>query len=257
MLVEAPSMDSDDIDIPDPFPVDESCLEAIAYAVEDAGDTHFVVGRLPSVSLPWRETVGLEEFLTRMITDPPFIHKAMTYYRRQLVAYGRAMLELGVDALLEGSDYCDNRGVLMGPARFREFIWPAMKDLADLAHSYGRYFIKHTDGNCWAILDDFVEAGIDGWQGIQPRIGMDLRLLKEKYAGKLCLLGGVNCETLTLGSPAQVAEEVRYAIRHAAPGGGLVLASGNTLQYGTKWENYAAMREATRQHGHYPIAPDV
>ena len=82
---------------------------------------------------------------------------------------------------------------------------------------------------------------------------MDLKLLKEKYAGRLCFFGGVNCETLTLGTPAEVEEEVKYAIRAAAPAGGLVLTSGNTLQVGTRWENYLAMRTAAREYGRYPI----
>ncbi len=52
-----------------------------------------------------------------------------------------------------------------------------------------------------------------------PNIGMDLAKLKERYGDRLCFFGGVNCETLITGSPAQVREEVRYAIQHAAPGG--------------------------------------
>ncbi|MDA8216662.1 MAG: hypothetical protein M0Z94_03500 [Dehalococcoidales bacterium] len=46
---------------------------------------------------------------------------------------------------------------------------------------------------------------------------------------------------------------MKYAIRHAAPGGGLVIASGNTLQPGTQYENYMAMLAATREYGKYPI----
>jgi uroporphyrinogen decarboxylase len=55
------------------------------------------------------------------------------------------------------------------------------------------------------------------------------------------------------GTLAEAREQVRYAIRHAGPGGGLVLTSGNTLQVGTKVENYLAMRSAAREYGRYPI----
>ena len=98
-----------------------------------------------------------------------------------------------------------------------------------------------------------VEAGIDGWHGIQPSIGMDLKVLKEKYGDSLCFFGGVNCETLVAGTPEQTEREVRYAIEHAAAGGGLVITSGNVLQPGTRYENYMAGRQATRQWGKYPI----
>ena len=44
----------------------------------------------------------------------------------------------------------------------------------------GGYFIKHSDGNLWTILDELVETGIDGWHGIQVNIGMDMAKLKER-----------------------------------------------------------------------------
>ena len=52
---------------------------------------------------------------------------------------------------------------------------------------------------------------------------MDIKLLKEKYAGKLCLFGGMNVETLISGSIDEITAEVSYAITYGAPGGGLVL----------------------------------
>ena len=124
----------------------------------------------------------------------------------------------------------------------------------DAAHAKGGYFIKHTDGNVWSILDTFREARVDAWHGIQPSIGMDLRLLKERYGNDLCFFGGVNCETLVAGSPDEAREEVRYAIRHAAPGGGLVVTTGNVLQPGTQLECYLAARQAVSDYGAYSIA---
>ena len=82
---------------------------------------------------------------------------------------------------------------------------------------------------------------------------MDLRMLKAKHGADLCLFGGVNCETLVGGKPEEVRAEVRYAIKHAAPGGGLVLTCGNVLQPGVKYENYVAMREAIKEYGEYPV----
>ena len=55
------------------------------------------------------------------------------------------------------------------------------------------------------------------------------------------------------GTPEDAREEVRYAIQHAAPGGGLVVASGNVVQPGTKLENYRAARQAVRDYGAYPV----
>jgi uroporphyrinogen decarboxylase len=195
----------------------------------------------------------MEEYLVRMASDEEFTARTIAAALATSVAWIDAIADTGVDGIIVGTDYCDNFGPLMGPRLFRRYVLPAFQETVKAIHARGKYAVKHTDGNTWSILDDFVAAGVDGWQGIQPRIGMDLKQLKEKYAGKLCFFGGVNCETLTLGTPSEVEAEVSYAIRHAAPGGGLVLTSGNTLQLGTKWENYAAMRAAHGKYGRYPI----
>ncbi len=251
-----PNMTIDDLPDPDaPFAVDPSELEAVRYVVKELKKSHFIIGRSPvDGTFPWQQTVGMEEFLVRMITDPEFVQRAVTAYVNRSIVYLTALLDAGCDAVMTTDDYSDNRGPIMGVERFRQFVLPGLVRQAAAVHTPGGFFIKHTDGNVWSILDDLVEAKIDGWHGIQPSLGMDLRALKERYGSKLCFFGGVNCETLVAGTPDQVRAEVRYAIRHAAEGGGLVVTSGNVLQPGVKLENYLAARQAIRDFGRYPIS---
>jgi len=253
--VDTTDMTIDDLPDPEePFSVDPSELEAIRHVVDELGDTHFIIGRSAvDGTFPFQQTVGMEDLLVRMITDPEFVRRAIDAYVSRSIAYIEAMLDAGCDAVMTTDDYSDNRGPIMGPERFREFILPGLIRQSEAIHARGGYFIKHTDGNVWSILDALVEAEIDGWHGIQPSIGMDLRLLEERYGDKLCFFGGVNCETLVAGTPEEARAEVRYAIEHAAPGGGLVINTGNVLQPGTKLENYLAARQATRDYGAYPI----
>jgi uroporphyrinogen decarboxylase len=253
--VDTTAMTIDDLPDPDaPFTVDPSELDIIRHVVAELGETHFIIGRSPiDGTFPFQETVGMQEYLIRMVTEPEFVERAAAAYVNRAIAYIEAMLDAGVDAVMTTDDYSGNKGPFMGPARFRQFILPGIKRQVAAAHARGGYFIKHTDGNVWSILDALVEAGIDGWHGIQPNIGMDLRLLKERYGDRLCFFGGINCETLIEGTPEQAREEVRYAIRHAAPGGGLVIATGNVLQPGTQLPTYLAARQATRDFGAYPI----
>jgi uroporphyrinogen-III decarboxylase len=253
--VHDPQMDVHDLPDPDaPFQVLPSELEAIRHVVRELGETHFIIGRSPiDGTFPFGETVGMEQFLMRMVIDPEFVRHAIKVYVARSIAYIEALLEAGCDAVMTTDDYSGNRGPIMGPGRFREFILPGIIRQSEAIHARGGYFIKHTDGNVWSILDDLVAAGVDGWHGIQPSIGMDLRRLKHRYGDAICFFGGVNCETLISGTEETVRNEVRYAIRHAGPGGGLVLTSGNVLQPGTRLENYLAARQAVREFGSYPI----
>lgn len=255
MAIQPASMTAADVDIPpDPMPVDESRLEVVEHVVKTLGGTHFICGRVPDGSFPWRETLGvMDEYLVRMLVEPEFVERTVERQTRESVAYIRAMADLGCDAVSPDADYCDNRGPIMGPELFRRYCFPSLKRQAEAARAAGVYDVKHSDGYQWPILDDFVAAGVHGWQGIQPAIGMDMRLLKERYGGRLCLFGGVDVDTLVAGTTADVVEQVRYAIKHAAPGGGLVLTSGNTLLPGVRYENYLAMLGANRELGAYPI----
>ena len=250
-----PEMTLDDLpDIDQEFVVDDSEMDYVRGVIANLKDTRFIIARLPiDGTLAYKETVGIEEYLVRMITDPEFIKRASAVYVKRSIAYIDAFMDAGVDAVMTTDDYADNRGLMMGLEKFKEFILPGIERQVNATHQKGGYFIKHTDGRVWDALDSLVGVGIDGWHGIQPSVGMDFKRLKEKYGKRLCFLGGVNCETLIDGTPKDVEEEAKYAIRHAAPGGGFVLTSGNGVESGTSFENYKAMMKAREEFGRYPI----
>ena len=160
---EFPDMEIDDLPDPDAdFTVDPTQLDAVRHVVKELGDTHFVIARSPvDGTFPWNATVGMEAFLIRMITDPDFVHRASEVYVNRSIAYIDAFLGAGADAVMLTDDYSDNRGPIMGKDRFREFILPGLIRQCEAIHSRGGYFIKHTDGKVWDILDAFVEIGIE------------------------------------------------------------------------------------------------
>jgi uroporphyrinogen-III decarboxylase len=248
-----PDMTVDDLPDPDQeLVIDTTELEAIRNTVRELGDSHFIIARTPlDGTYPWEQTVGMEAFLMKMITDPEFVERAVAVYVNHSIAYIRAMLAEGVDAIMTTDDYSDNRGPIMGTELFRRFVLPGIEKQCRVIHELGGYFIKHTDGNLWEVLDDLVDIGIDGWHGIQRNIGMDMGKLKQRYGRKLCLFGGVNAETLIGGTPQAVREEVRTAIEQAGKGGGLVLTCSNVVPAGASLETYRAMRKAVADYGTY------
>ncbi len=228
-----------------PLRIDPSQLELVEHVVRELGATHFILGRGEDGTFP-HERYGLTELLTAMIDEPALVHRAIEIETHKAITINEALLDAGCDAVLPGDDYCSARGPMMSPGHWKKFIFPGLRSLCESAHGKGKYLIKHTDGRTWAILDMLLEAGIDGWHGIQPKAGMDLKLLKERYGERTCFWGGVDVDLLVEGPPNQVRAATRYAIDSAAQGGGLVLTSGNTLMVGVRYENYLAMLEAAR-----------
>ena len=241
-------------DLEAPYIVDDSEMDIARGVVERLGNTHFIIGRpFMGGSFTWHR-IGLQEYLTRMITDPEFIHASNRFYTKMSIAYFNAFVKVGCDGLMMTDDYADSRGLMMGKARYDEFVLPYLQESCKAAHDLGVYYIKHTDGIIWDILDSFVETGIDAWHGIQPSLGMDLKLLKEKYRGKICFFGGMEVEKLLEGNEEDIRREVRHAIKYAAPGGGLVLTCSNILEPGTNPALYLSAVDEANKIGTYPIS---
>ena len=86
---------------------------------------------------------------------------------------------------------------------------------------------------------------------------MDIGEVKARYGDRLCILGNIDCTyLLPFGSPEEVEETVKETIRVAAPGGGYVISSSNSIHPGCKPENYLALVRAARKYGTYPISVD-
>jgi len=202
----------------------------------------------------WELRGGLEHLLVDYLENAELAHgiaRISTDYYKELFA---GALDAGADAVLFGSDLAFNTNTLMSPAQFDEFIAPYLKELVDVVHGRGSKVIKHSDGNLWPILDRLIQIGFDGIHPIQPQC-MDLKEVKDHCGDRVCLLGNIDCiELLPSGSEEEVREAVRQAIEVAAPGGGYILSSSNSIHPGCKPENYIVMVRATHKYGTYPIS---
>jgi uroporphyrinogen decarboxylase len=86
----------------------------------------------------------------------------------------------------------------------------------------------------------------------------DLAYAKKKYGKRIPIIGGVDqTRELLYGTPDDVRDQVIDAIKTGAPGGGYVCAPGCELSFETSDENIAAMVNAIREYGTYPISEKV
>lgn len=245
MLVDQPEVTVDDIQEM-PLSIDESELELVRHVVKEMGSTHFILGRPGDGIFPVMRYT-FEYLLRNMVDQPDLVARIIEVETKHCIAVADALLDAGCDAVLPTSDLAGNNGPFMSPRMFRRFMFPWLKAECDAAHAKGKYLVKHTDGNMWALLDMLIEAGVDGWQGIQPRIGMNLPALQQRYGSRLCFWGGVDVDTLVAGTEAEVAEEVRVAFESAPASGGLVLTCGNSVMVGVQKANYLAMMHAAQR----------
>jgi uroporphyrinogen decarboxylase len=197
---------------------------------------------------------GLTNFLVDFLDNPKLAHEVLDIVNDFAIAIARDAVRAGVDVVMYGDDLAFGTGPMMSPEAYREFILPRFKRAVDAVKEEGAFCVKHSDGNIWKLLDMMVDTGIDGVHSLEPIANMDIGEVKRKYGDRICLLGNIDCgELLSRGTVQDVERTVKETIRAAAPGGGYIISSSNTIHSAVKPENYKAMLDATRRYGEYPI----
>jgi uroporphyrinogen decarboxylase len=129
-----------------------------------------------------------------------------------------------------------------------------MRQYADLIHRYDGIYHLYDDGKMMQTLGDYVDAGADVVETLTPPpVGdVDLAEAKRLYGGQTCLKGYVDLlYVLKMGTPELVEQTVREAIEVAAPGGGFILGTSDSIREGTPMENIQAYFETARRYGQY------
>jgi uroporphyrinogen decarboxylase len=67
-----------------------------------------------------------------------------------------------------------------------------------------------------------------------------------------CMMAYIRTDPLLNGTPEEIASMAKDIIKIAAPGGGFILTAG-VLPIGAPESNCAAVMEAVRKYGKYPI----
>lgn len=225
-------------------------------SVEDAvqkykGDKAVIVHLNDVFSLP-RYLMGMQDLLMAIVTHPELVKALVEMSVMVNLELAKEVVARGAKIIYTGDDYAYNKGPLMSPKHFREVFYPGLCRVMQGYKELGLYVIKHTDGNLWRIIDMIIDSGIDCLDPIDPQAGMDLGEVKAKYGDRIALKGNVDCaQLLTFGTPDEVVEATKHALKQGMPGGGYILSSSNSIHSAVKPENYVAMMQTLREFGKY------
>ncbi len=197
--------------------------------------------------------MGFETFAAALYEDRALVEDAFALYTSWYARAARHLCTLGFDFLWFGDDIAFKTGPYVSPAVFRELFLPHYRRVAE---EITLPWVFHSDGNLMPILDDLLGLGMHGLHPIEPG-AMDLATLKRRYGGRLCLVGHISVDSLSRGTPAEIDRLVREAVRTAAPGGGYIAGSSNSIAYYCRPENVRAMQQAILRYGRYPIRPSA
>ncbi len=232
-------------------------FERTAYVIDKIGhDKAHVLSMNGPFQEAWLVRGGMDKLMMDYNTNPELAHAVS----REVVEFNKRVIdfcaEIGMTVVSFDGDMAGNTTTLMSLDHFHEFILPYKQEMCNYVHEKGMQVFKHCDGVVWPILDVFVESGFDGFHPVQPQC-MDIGATKQHLKGKMAVVGNIDClDLLVFGTPDEVEQSVYETIQIAAPEGGYILSSSNSLHPGCKPENAIRMFEAARKYGHYDDIPD-
>ena len=151
-----------------------------------------------------------------------------------------------IDAIMFGDDWGEQRGVIMGPERWRKLFKPRYALIYEEVHKRGKYVFSHSCGSIVDILPDLIEIGLDVFESVQPEArDMNPYSLKKQFGDDITFWGCLGSQsTVQFGTPAEIHTEVKKLRAGMGSGGGFILAPAKGIQPGTPMENAAAVVEA-------------
>ena len=239
--------------IPDPdslknfdFPVlDEKLLRSECERLAARTDGNFTVASL-GYSLFERawSLCSMEDLLCYMVSDPEFVHELFD----KIIAFDMQkvdiFLEYDIDCMLFGDDWGQQRGLIMGPPHWREFILPRIKKLYGRVKEAGRWVAQHSCGDLREIMDDLTGAGLNLYQTFQPEI-YSPAAYKPKIDKKLAIWGGISTQMdLPFKTPQQITEITRDTISIMWKNGGYLASPTHAVPWDVPVANIIAMVEA-------------
>jgi uroporphyrinogen decarboxylase len=194
---------------------------------------------------------GFENALMDAVAEPDFYEEMVDRLMHLYLTFVKYTVDLPVDAILFGDDWGDQRGVILGPERWRKFLKPRWAKIYQAVHAAGKIVISHSCGSVADIMPDIIEIGLDVLESVQPEAaGMNPYELKRKWGGKIAFWGGLGSQsTIPFGTPGEIKAEVRRLCREMGRGGGYILAPAKSLQPETPTANAVAVVEAFTNQG--------
>gem|GEM_PF-48486 len=194
---------------------------------------------------------GMENFLIDMISEKSFAHgllDAICDYNMEIVKIG---LSYDIDSFYFGDDWGQQKGLIMGPALWREFIKPRMARLYSAVKAKGKYVVQHSCGDVTEIFPDLIEIGLDCYQTFQPEI-YDIRAVKQEYGGDLSFWGGISTQRLLpFATPGEVRAKTAEIMQIMGANGGYIAAPTHAIPGDVPPENVEAMLDVFQNQGKY------
>lgn len=202
----------------------------------------------------WR-IIGSENMLLWMALYPDELGGFVKRLTEYLVAMTEEQIK-AADGLLDGmviwGDVAYVNGMLFSPEYWRKHFKPCVAEMIRICHKHDLPVIYHGCGDARAIYDDLIDIGLDGYNPLEAKAGLDVVDLKKTYGSRLTFVGNMD---VMKWADLPMDELEAYVLRklNAGKGGGLIFQSDHSVPDSVSGERYDRVVKLVREHGSYPL----
>lgn len=225
--------------------------EGYARFAAEVGERGCAVGFVSLAGSPMhlllRELMPFDQFCYELSDHPDELATCATsigsYYERVFTT----VADSAADIFLFGANF---DAAITSPPFFEEHIKPWLRKFADLLHRRGKLLLTHPDGENTGLLDSFLDSGMDIADSIcpAPMTRLNLRQVREHFAGRISILGGFPSVALLPESMSDRAFEayVDDFFGQLGTGDRQVLGISDTTPPGADFQRLVALGERAR-----------
>jgi uroporphyrinogen decarboxylase len=149
-------------------------------------------------------------------------------------------------------DVAYTKDVFFSPVYWRKHFKPIVKAIIDECHSVGLPVIYHGCGNVNRIFDDFVGMGVDAYNPLEAKAGLDVVDLRRRFGHRIGFCGNLDVLTWANGTQEELKSMVLRKL-NAAKGGGYIVQSDHSVPSNVSGEKYEYVVNLVRKYGRYPL----
>ncbi len=189
---------------------------------------------------------GYERLLYDMADGAPQLRHLIEMVATFSLGIVQRYVDLGVTMMRYPEDLGMQRGPMLAPAHFRDYIKPVYERLMAPARQAGCLVHMHSDGDIRDLVNDLVVSGVDALNLQDLVNGIDW--IAAHLKGRVCIDLDIDRQSITrFGRPAQIDALIREEIEKlGSPRGGLMMIYG--LYPGVPLENVKALMDALERY---------
>jgi len=202
----------------------------------------------------WR-IMGTENVLMKLAEEPDRMATFIARIGDFMVGVAQAEIEAAggkLNGMYIWGDIAYDNGMFFSPTYWRDVYKPQLARLCDVCHAAGLKTVYHGCGNASPVFEDMIDAGVDAYNPLEAKAGIDVVELKRRFGPRWAFNGNIDVQVLATNDREQVRGEVLRKL-NAAKGGGFIIQSDHSMPDNVDPATYDYLVKLVREHGDYPL----